>query len=145
MTACLLDVNVLIALTWPTHVHHARARAWFEGRADSSWATCPLTELGFVRVSANPRIIADAVTPREAIAVLQDLRALPCHVFWPDTLSVEPSGPLASLSLVGHRQTTDAYLLALARANDGMLATLDAGLAGLLPVHAARRGWVEVL
>ena len=40
MTA-LLDVNVLIALAWPNHVHHVAARAWFEEHREEGWATCP--------------------------------------------------------------------------------------------------------
>lgn len=72
MNVYLPDVNVLIALTWPTHVHHATARQWFERKASSGWATCPITQLGFARVSSNPKIIRDAVTPREATAMLTD-------------------------------------------------------------------------
>ena len=80
MTA-LLDVNVLIALAWPNHVHHAAARAWFEDRREEGWATCPLTEAGFVRVSCNPSVVRHTVTPLDAIAVLEKLTRLGTHVF----------------------------------------------------------------
>ena len=50
----LLDVNALVALAWDSHVHHAAARNWFAANAADGWATCPVTESGFVHVSANP-------------------------------------------------------------------------------------------
>lgn len=145
MSAYLLDVNVLIALTWPTHVHHASARQWFERKAAAGWATCPVTQLGFVRVSSNPGIIRDAVAPREAIAMLERLVALPGHRFWPDEPAVTSEGPLASLALVGYRQVTDAYLLTLARQHDGKLATLDRGVSTLVADREQRARWVEVI
>jgi predicted nucleic acid-binding protein len=46
----LLDVNVLLALLDQAHVHHARARKWFLARALDGWASCPLTQNGFVRI-----------------------------------------------------------------------------------------------
>jgi predicted nucleic acid-binding protein len=46
----LFDVNVLIALFDPAHVHHESAHAWWKANQSSGWATCPLTENGFVRV-----------------------------------------------------------------------------------------------
>lgn len=145
MSVHLLDVNVLLALTWPTHVHHAAARSWFERRSGSGWSTCPVTELGFVRVSSNPRAIPDAVRPPEAVAILKRLTELPGHRFWPDDVAVAGASPFASLSLVGHRQVTDAYLLALAQRRGGKLATLDRGIPSLVPDRAQRSRSVEVI
>ena len=145
MSCYLLDVNVLIALTWPTHVHHVAARRWFDRESRGGWATCPLTQLGFVRVSSNPSAIRDAVRPAEAVAMLERLKALPGHYFWADEVAVTLAGPFASLSLVGHRQVTDAYLLALAQHHGGKLATLDRGVPELIAEHDARSEWVELI
>ena len=145
MSVGLLDVNVLIALTWPTHVHHGPARHWFERYSDAGWATCPITQLGFVRLSSNPKIIRDAVSPREAVSMLARLTALSGHVFWPDTIGVNASGPFAALSFVGHRQATDAYLLALAQCREGQLVTLDRGIGELIPDPAARPRSIELI
>ena len=129
----LLDVNVLIALAWPLHVHHAIAHAWFEKLGHKSWSTCPLTQLAFVRISSNPKIISTAVSPRAAVQALGEMIELAGHVFWADDLRVNDLASFASSALVGHRQVTDAYLIELAKRRKGKLATLDAGLADLLP------------
>jgi uncharacterized protein len=133
LTPYLLDVNVLIALAWPLHVHHVIAHDWFEKVGQKSWASCPLTQLAFVRISANPKIISAAVSPREAAEALAQMTALTGHVFWPDSLPVEDLKTFNSNTIVGHRQVTDAYLIELAKYHKGKVATLDSGLADLLP------------
>lgn len=145
MSGFLLDVNALIALTWPTHVHHVITRRWFDDNAARGWATCPVTQLGFVRISSNPKIIRDAVAPREAVSQLARLVELPGHQFWPDDVCVAPAGSFASLAFIGHRQTTDAYLLALAQRHEGRLATLDKGVAELISERAERSRWVALI
>lgn len=130
MKPYLLDINILLALAWPNHVHHQEALDWFSGRAVSGFRTCPITEAGFVRISSNPAFTANAVMPAQALALLTQITALPGHGFWPDDL------PLAEafskgLATATHRHITDAYLLALAEAHDGVLATLDRGVAAL--------------
>lgn len=122
-----------MALAWPNHIHHARAIRWFQVVREDRWATCPVTETGFVRVSSNTRVIPDARTPLEAIALLREIRTLPGHTFWADDVSpADPEG-IAFDRVVGYRQITDAHLLALAIRNGGRLATFDQGVADLLP------------
>jgi predicted nucleic acid-binding protein len=75
MAKYLLDVNVLLALAWPSHEFHASAHHWWIG-SGKRWATCALTELGFIRLSSNPSFTRDAVTPYEAAALLERLVAL---------------------------------------------------------------------
>jgi hypothetical protein len=128
---CLLDVNVLIALAWPSHVHHRPAHAWFARRASGSWATCPLTQTAFVRVSATPAIVSEAVTPKQALEAMSRITALRGHQFWPDDLPAADCTAIASGAVSGHRQVTDAYLVALARHHGGRLATLDRRIAAL--------------
>jgi uncharacterized protein len=126
----LLDLNILTALLWPTHVHHEAAHRWFSRRGKGRWATCPLTQLGFVRLSSNPAFSRDALTPTHAIALLEENLSDSRHVFWPDQLSV-PSAAARAPELTGHRQVTDLYLLALAADRKGVLATFDQGLRAL--------------
>ena len=128
----LLDVNVLIALAWPNHVHHAAARAWFEDRREDGWATCLLTEAGFVRVSCNPAVVQHSVTPLDAITVLNRLTRLGAHVFWPLDESILHLPDSIGARLQGYRQVTDAVLLAAAMQRDGELATFDRGIERLV-------------
>ena len=134
MSATLLDVNVLIALAWPQHVHHAAAHRWFESRSRGTWATCAITQLAFVRISSNPKIIADAVAPRSAHAVLRELVALPGHVYWEAAPAPALCAGLNAVPLVGHRQVTDAYLIELALHHAGRLVTFDKAISGLAAV-----------
>ncbi len=133
----LLDVNALVALAWDAHVHHAAVRAWFAASATAGWATCPVTESGFVRVSSNPKVLAGAISVEQARAVLRALRQHEDHRFLSNDVSLaDPEIP----PLVGHRQVTDAHLLALARRNHTRLLTFDAAA-----VTLARGDEVELL
>jgi toxin-antitoxin system PIN domain toxin len=124
MTAYLLDANVLIAMAWPSHIHHKTAREWFSAKGAKSWATCPMTQCAFVRISSNPKIIADAVSPNEAHSMLSVMTSHKGHVFWPDALNLAHDG-FDSMLIAGHRQVTDAYLLLLASSKKGRLSTFD--------------------
>ena len=132
----LLDVSVLVALAWPNHVHHEVARAWFRRNHRRGWATCSMTQTGFVRVSANKAFIQTAVSPREAVLLLGELTGLAGHRFWADDLHFVCSPHVDTDRLVGHRQVTGAHLLGLALRHKGRLATLDGKLRSLLPAGA---------
>ena len=124
----LLDVNALVALAWDSHVHHARMRSWFAGNSADGWATCPITESGFVRVSSNPKVLPSVIGVEAARAVLSALRALDGHRFLPDDVSLSDSDVP---TMTGHRQVTDAHLLTLARRRSVRLVTFDAGVLAL--------------
>jgi toxin-antitoxin system PIN domain toxin len=100
---------------------------------DEGWATCPVTESGFVRVSSNARVIPDARTPAQAIDLLRRMRSLPGHVFWDDDVSAAAAHAGPYSRVVGHRQVTDAHLLTLAMRRGGRLATFDRGVTELWP------------
>jgi toxin-antitoxin system PIN domain toxin len=121
----LLDVNALVALAWDTHVHHARIRLWFDEHGKRRWATCPLTESGFVRVSSNPKALPAAIGVDGARSVLAAWHAHDGHQFLTDDVSLVASD-VPTIS--GHRQVTDAHLLTLARRHGVSLVTFDAGI-----------------
>ena len=129
----LLDLNLLLALAWPSHVHHDPAHSWFEREASPGWATCPLTQLGFVRLSSNPAFTSDAVSPMTALSLLREITAMDGHEFWSDDIDCVSAAFSTGTRTAGHRQVTDAYLLSLARARAGCLATLDRRISRLLP------------
>jgi toxin-antitoxin system PIN domain toxin len=121
----LLDVNVLVALAWPNHVHHRAARTWFEKSHARGWATCSVTENGFVRISSNPRVVDEARTPAEAILLLRRLVELEGHEFWIDDVSIARCESIDIERIRGYRQVMDAHLIALAERRGGRLATFD--------------------
>ena len=129
MTAYLLDVNVLIALVDPAHVQHDQAHAWFARTGSKAFATCPLTENGLIRIAGHPRYPNSPGPPSAVVPSLAAMRGLPGHRFWPDGLSIADEGFFASGLLSSHSRVTDSYLLALAHANGGRLATMDRKLA----------------
>jgi toxin-antitoxin system PIN domain toxin len=132
LSAHLLDVNLLIALAWPSHVHHELAHRWFKERAFEGWATSPLTQSGFVRVSSNARSVSTPRSPAEAVMLLRRIVALPHHEFWTDDVSLATSDHIAADRIPSHASVTDAHLLTLALRRGGKLATLDAGIARLV-------------
>ena len=121
----LLDVNALVALAWDSHVHHVAIRRWFAANSASGWATCPLTESGFVRVSSNPKVLPGAIGVEAARGVLASLRVAERHTFLVDDVSITDDDVPA---MSGHRQVTDAHLLTLARRRGLRVVTFDAAL-----------------
>jgi toxin-antitoxin system PIN domain toxin len=128
MTAYLLDVNVLLALSWPGHKSHEVVQKWFAGNARRGWATCPMVEAGFVRILSNPAFSARAVSPKEAVDALKFNTRHSAHQFWPDDIPVADALGNLEHRVAGHPQITDAYLVALAVRHKGKLATLDRGI-----------------
>ena len=143
MSEFLLDVNVLVALFWPAHASHVNVQEWFSHNSRRGWATCPLTEAGFVRVVSNPAFSRDAVSPAEAARVLEASVKHRYHRFWPDSIEYPEAVRHIGATMTGHRQVTDAYLLGLAIRNNGRLATLDQGLLSLATAAFSRS--VEII
>ena len=125
MTRFLLDINVLIALIDPVHVQHDRAHEWFASKGRKGWATCPLTENGVLRIVGHPRYPNSPGSPASVAELLASFRKLPGHMFWPDDVSLFDREHVNADRLLDSSQVTDSYLLALARAHEGELATFD--------------------
>lgn len=121
----LLDVNVLIALIDPGHVAHNNAHAWFETTGEREWATCPLTENGVIRIVGSPKYPNSPGSPADVAEIVRKMRGLPGHQFWPDDLSLVGSEHVDATKIMTSGQVTDIYLLALAKAKGGQLATFD--------------------
>lgn len=122
MSEFLADGNLLIALTVSDHIHHEAARDWF-GSEPRTLATCPITQGTLLRF-----LIREGVTASAASDVLVELSAQHWHRFWTAEIPFEPD---MLRGVIGHRQVTDAYLVALATHHEGVLATFDRGLAAL--------------
>ena len=121
----LLDVNVLMALLWENHEHHQIARPWL--RRAATFATCPVSQLGFARVSSHP-LLGYGMSPNQAFGVLRQFLSDSRHRFVPDDLSCQDRVLRTDL-MPGPNYITDYYLIALAWQHGLTLATLDEPLA----------------
>ena len=121
----LLDVNVLIALIDPGHVAHDDAHDWFGSTGRRSWATCPITENGVIRIVGSPRYANSPGSPSVVAEMVGKLRNLPSHNFWSDDVSLVDADNVDPAKVLTSAQVTDTYLLALAKARGGRLATFD--------------------
>lgn len=118
----LPDVNVLVALTNPSHQHHVQARSWLSGV--ERFATTPITESGLVRLLLNPTVIGQSLAGEDAVRTLAALRQSRKATFIPDTSSLaEPCVDIVGLA--GHQQATDFHLINLAAQHGGALVTFD--------------------
>jgi toxin-antitoxin system PIN domain toxin len=118
MSGVLPDVNLLLASAWETHSEHQKARKWLIGL--DRFLTCPITELGFIRVSMSP---AYAAGFRDAAGYLSSVQKLTSADRIHDDFNA------AEIPAVRrHKDTTDAYLLKLAAAHNLRFATLDRAL-----------------
>ncbi|HEY2415316.1 MAG TPA: TA system VapC family ribonuclease toxin [Pirellulaceae bacterium] len=124
----LLDINVLIALFDAAHPHHEPAHRWFAAIGKQSWATCPMTENGFVRIVSNPAYGSIATSPENAALHLRTFCTEPGCIFWPNTLSITEPAIFDLSHLRGHQQVSDLYLAGLALVRGGKLATFDASI-----------------
>lgn len=140
MRRALLDVNVLIALLDSEHVDHALAMSWLDDEIGAGWASCAVTENGFVRILSQPRY-PNPVAPGQAMALLSQARDGGHHEFWPCDVSLLDPSVIDRSRLHSARQITDAYLLALAAARGGRLVTFDRSV----PITAVLRAATENL
>jgi len=139
----LLDVNVLIALLDGAHVRHADAAAWLASQARHGWASCPLTQNGCIRIMSQPAY-PGPIACGQVAARLAEATRHPSHAFWPDDISLVEDGRLDWSQVLGHRQVTDVYLLALAVRHGGRFVTFD-GRVSLAAVPGAGRRHLHVL
>lgn len=121
----LLDVNLLVALFDPDHVHHEVAHDWFADHRANGWATCPVTENGFVRVLTATRNDAGPTRAPELVERLRQFCTAELHIFWPASVSLRDDTIVRPSFVRGYRQLTDVYLLGLAVGMGGCLATFD--------------------
>lgn len=139
----LLDVNVLLALLDSDHVDHSRAWDWLGAEVGHGWASCPLTENGFVRIISQPRY-PNPIRASQAIELLGQATATEHHEFWAADVSVLDPRRVSASRVHGPKQVTDLYLMALAVAHDGRFVTFDDAIP-MSAVPAARPEQLVVL
>jgi toxin-antitoxin system PIN domain toxin len=114
----LLDVNVLLAAIWNEHPHHQHAFEWIKGK---NVAVCPISELGFIRISTNAKSSFNAPMEKTRELLKRFLSERDAARI-PDDLPALESNPQKS------DEVTDSYLAELAARHDLKLATMDGGI-----------------
>jgi uncharacterized protein len=132
----LFDVNVLVALLDAGHLHHRVATDWLGRHARQGWASCPLTQNGCVRILSLPAY-PNPQSPQAVAERLATATADRSHAFLPDSVSLLQPGSVRWDRVLGARQITDVYLLALAVANKARLVSFDRAIP-LAAVPAAK-------
>lgn len=140
----LLDVSVLVPLFDAGHQHHELAHDWFEDQRRRGWATCPITENGFVRLVTSPGFVNPPHRALDIVPKLAALRQSGGHEFWPATVSLTDGRIFNHALIRGHKQLTDVYLLGLAKVNGGALATFDRSVHLGAVIGATRRQLIVI-
>ncbi len=143
MRPALLDINVLLALLDSDHVDHGRAHDWLDGGIEEGWASCPVTENGFVRIISQPRY-PSPIAPAQAIDLLRRACDNGPHEFWSCDISLLDARIVDRSRVHGPRQVTDSYLLALATVHHGRFVTFDRSVS-ISAVNGATRDHLTVL
>lgn len=136
----LLDVNVLLALFDRDHVDHTTAREWLSEEIEHGWASCALTQNGFVRIISQPRY-PSPISASEAVDRLRRATGTEYHECWPCSISLLEDRRVDPTHVHGPLQVTDVYLLALAVEHGGRFVTFDRSV----PLTAARGAGPERL
>ena len=111
----LLDVNLLLACAWSGHADHARANRWLNLAGE--FATAPVTQMGFLRVSMSTAYGASFGDAQTALCAILQLKS---HRFLTDTVSADSLPALSN-----GKEVTDAHLVRLAASQGLKFATLD--------------------
>lgn len=123
----LFDVNTLVAIADAGHVYHRRIHRWLTAHPDDTWASCPQTESGFIRVLTHPLYRGGPVSPAEAIATLRNMKAVASrgHIFWSEPVSLTDPALIDPAKAPADRRIADVYLAALAFRHHARLVTFD--------------------
>jgi uncharacterized protein len=141
----LLDANALIALGWPPHEHHTAMQRWFKNHAGEGWATTAVTQSAFVRIVSQPAFSGRVIGVTQVAELLLRNTAHPHHRLMAMDFGFEQVLGCCTGGLFGHRQITDAYLLATAARHKAKLVTFDQGIRDLLATDMERERLLRVL
>ena len=141
----LLDANALIALGWPAHEQHGRMLAWFKRHARDGWATTAMTQSAFVRIVSQPAFSGHVIGVAQVAELLLRNTAHAKHRLLNMDFGFEQVLGCCTGGLLGHRQITDAYLIATAARHQARLVTFDRGLSNLLATEPERERLLAIL
>ena len=111
----------------PAHPFHQKAHTWFRRDPDRLWATCALTQGGFLRVASRYLGGTSEALQHAFVSLERDCQS-PNHEFWITEMDLRELSDAQRARLTGPNQVTDMQLLMIAHRNRGQLATLDMGI-----------------
>jgi uncharacterized protein len=127
----LPDVNIWLALTFESHVHHRRAVSWFGGLETLEAAFCRVTMLEFLRLCQNAAAFpGEAVSAANAWSHYQMLRSDERVSFQEEPIGIEDllASHFATQKYLSPKTVTDTYLAAFARLAGQKIHTFDQAL-----------------
>lgn len=139
----LLDINVLIALLDVDHPQHYVAGQWLAANIKDGWASCPLTQNGCIRIMSQPAY-PNSFPAAQVAARLSQACGHEAHQFWPNDISLLDENRIDVSCLLGPKQITDIYLVALAVKHRGRFVTFDDRLS-LAAIRGAKAQHLVVL
>lgn len=123
----LLDVNTLLALGLHEHMFHKPLATWIHNtaiREEATFATCAITELGFLRVLTQAASYSFTIAQgKELLSRLKGTKGLRFSFLADDQGAAD-----LPLWVRGPKQITDGHLRELAKVNGAALATSDKGI-----------------
>jgi uncharacterized protein len=127
MSRYLLDVNALVALGFKEHESFEQVVSWVQSLrpGEDEFATCAMTELGFVRVLTFPQCGFSVDESKTSLLRLKSSGQIG-FVFVADNQDASRLPGWVKMP----KQVTDGHLVQLARVNGAVLATLDRNIPG---------------
>lgn len=141
----LLDVNVLLALQWENHPHHSIAKTWYVANSTKGWASCALTQAGYIRISSQNAFQNGGASVADVAQGFHDFSTKSRHRFLSLDFPFEEVRRVCTGGLVGHRQVADAFLLTLAINHKIKFVTLDRRVVQLLATDLERKRHLVIL
>jgi uncharacterized protein len=125
----LPDANVWLALAHSDHVHHAKAKEWFDTLTNETAAFCRITQMAFLRHLTNSHIMGTSVqTQVGAWKMYDQFVADPRVTFVFETPNIEARfRAVTQRTSPSHGWWTDAYLSAFAMDSGFQFVTFEKG------------------
>jgi len=123
----LPDVNVWLALTFDSHVHHPAAKEWFDAISGELCLFCRTTQQGYLRLVTNASVFGgDALTLSQAWLTYDLLHSDSCVSYIDEPVGIEPLWRAhTERQSFSPKVWNDAYLAAFAQAANLEVVTFD--------------------
>ena len=125
MKKFLPDVNALLALLDPMHLHHEAAHAWYARQGPVRLVLCSHVVNGVIRVASQPRYPNPLGTCAQVRQTLKRFVEKAGPAFCQNDVSLLEDAVLKRADELTPSRVGDLYLLALAVANGVKFATFD--------------------